>query len=112
MYKIDIKPLTVNQAFKPINGRFIKSKAYREYEKELWYLLPDKNISKGKLVLFIEVGFSSKLNDIDNVIKPFCDILQKKYLFNDRMIYKLDVEKNIVKKGEEFISFEIRIYKE
>lgn len=65
------------------------------------------NVPEGKIELNILVGLSSKNADIDNVLKPFIDILQKKYLFNDKNIFKLAIEKEIVKKGEEFIDFKI-----
>jgi len=48
------------------------------------------------------------LFDWDNGIKPFVDILQKKYGFNDNKIFKGVVEKKIVGKGEEFISFDLK----
>ena len=63
-------------------------------------------------ILEIFVGVSSKLLDVDNLAKPFIDVLQKKYDFNDRMIYKLILEKTDVKKGEEFIDFKIKKYEE
>jgi hypothetical protein len=40
-------------------------------------------------------------------VKPFQDILQKRYNFDDRDIFKATVEKEIVKKGAEFIDFKI-----
>jgi len=40
-------------------------------------------------------------------MKLFIDILQKKYLFNDNRIYKATIYKEIVKKGKEFIEFDI-----
>ena len=61
-------------------------------------------------LIFINVGLSSKNADIDNIAKPFIDILQKKYGFNDKNIYKLVLEKFIVKKGEEFIEFKMEKY--
>ena len=61
----------------------------------------------GRLKIVLKFGFSSKLADWDNPIKPFQDILQKKYKFNDSQIYKAIVIKEIVKKGNEFIEFEI-----
>ena len=70
-------------------------------------LLPILSVPNGLLEVVITFGLSSKLNDIDNGLKPFIDILQKKYLFNDRDIYKLIVEKKIVPKGAEFIECEI-----
>ena len=37
----------------------------------------------------------------------FLDCLVKKYGFDDRQIYELTQKKEIVKKGNEFIEFEI-----
>jgi Holliday junction resolvase RusA-like endonuclease len=65
-------------------------------------------VKSGKLSLFLRFGLSSKNADIDNPVKPFVDCLQKRYGFNDRHIYKLTVEKVDVKKGEEFIEFELK----
>jgi len=103
--KINIKPLSINQCFQ---GRRFKTDKYKQYEKELMLLLPILNVPNGLLEVVITFGLSSKLNDIDNGLKPFIDILQKKYLFNDRDIYKLIVEKKIVPKGKEFIECEIK----
>jgi len=100
--KIKIKPLTVNQAWA---GRRFKTPKYKAYEQELWYLLPNQNIPEGNLTLDIVVAYSYSGSDIDNFLKPFLDILQKKYVFNDNRIYKLIVEKKIVKKGSEYINF-------
>lgn len=61
----------------------------------------------GPLYLKIVFGFSNKASDIDNPVKPFIDILQKKYKFNDKRIYCLQVDKKDVKKGEEYIYFRI-----
>ena len=105
--KIDIKPLSVNQCFQ---GRRFKTPKYKQYETELLYLLPKINVPNGLLTLKVVFGLSSKLNDIDNGLKPFIDVLQKKYNFNDRDIYKLEVEKEIVKKGKEYIDFKILSY--
>jgi len=48
------------------------------------------------------------LADVDNILKPFIDCLQLKYNFNDKMIYKLIVEKDNVPKGSEFIKFSLK----
>jgi Holliday junction resolvase RusA-like endonuclease len=52
-------------------------------------------------------GFSTKSADIDNPIKATLDLAQKKYRFNDKMVFELNVRKCIVKKGDEFISMGI-----
>ncbi len=102
--KIKIKPLSVNDCWR---GRRFKTPHYKSYEQHVVYLLPRIKIPSGKLKLSIVWGLSSKSGDIDNPLKPFLDILQKKYVFNDKKIYKIDIEKVDVKKGEEFIEFEI-----
>lgn len=105
--KIDIKPISINQCWQ---GRRFKTKKYKDFEKELLLKLPAFEIPPGKLTLVINFGLSSKNSDWDNPIKPFQDILQKKYNFNDRMIYKAIVSKIDVKKGNEFIEFFINKY--
>lgn len=104
--KVNIKALSVNKCWQ---GKRFKTPGYKSYESILLLLLPSSfKVPKGKLHLNVVFGLSSKLNDIDNGLKPFIDILQKKYSFNDRDIYKLTVEKEIVPKGKEFIEFEIK----
>jgi Holliday junction resolvase RusA-like endonuclease len=105
MMRIDIKPLSVNQAWK---GRRIKTKQYKDYEKALLLLLP-KTYKIGEPPYHVEYifGFSSVLSDVDNPVKLVQDILQKKYKFNDKDIQSFCATKEKVKKGEEYFSFEI-----
>ena len=105
MAKIKIKALSVNQVWA---GRRFKTPKYKAYEEELGYLLPKMKVPEGKLEVNLRFGFANKMSDIDNCLKPFLDILQKKYGFNDNKIYRLVVDKEIIKKGEEFISFNIK----
>jgi Holliday junction resolvase RusA-like endonuclease len=108
MNTIKAKPLSVNTAWK---GKRFKTSDYKDYEQLMFYLLPKKlYIPKGKILLNITWGFSSKASDLDNCLKPFIDILQKCYGFNDKMIYKIVVEKVIVEKEQEFIKFELKDY--
>jgi len=104
MPKIKIKPLSVNKVWA---GRRFKTPAYESYEKEMFYLLPKMEIPKEKLHLKITFGFSNQASDIDNCLKPFLDILQSKYKFNDKNIYRLEVDKVIVEKEQEFIRFSL-----
>ena len=71
------------------------------------YILPQIKLPLPPYSLYFVVGYSNKQSDIDNFLKPTIDCMQKKYGFNDREIYQLFIEKRIVKKGEEFISFKI-----
>lgn len=105
--KVDIKPLSVNNAWQ---GRRFKSPEYTAYEKEVLLKLQAFDLSNVKepLELSMIIGLSNTASDVDNVVKPFVDILQKKYGFNDKYIYRLIVEKKIVVKGAEFIEFYIK----
>ncbi len=100
---IEIKPLSVNQAWQ---GKRFKTPLYKAYETELLWLLPKLDIpKKTELCLEIEVGFSNKSSDLSNILKPFEDILCKKYGIDDRFNYKIILTKKIVKKGKEYIDF-------
>jgi Holliday junction resolvase RusA-like endonuclease len=101
--RLNIKPLSVNECWQ---GRRFKTKKYLAYEKELLLMLKPLKLPQGNLFLNIKFGFSNKNSDIDNCVKPLLDILQKKYSFNDRNIYRLCLEKTIVKRGYEFIEVE------
>lgn len=105
--KLKVKPLSVNQCWQ---GRRFKTAKYKDYEKEVMDALPDNLLMPREgthLQLYIRWGFSSKMSDWDNPIKPFQDILQKKYNFDDRYIYLSIVEKEIVPKGQEYIYFRL-----
>ena len=101
---IKIKPLSVNQVWQ---GKRFKTPLYTRYERDLMLLLKPFKVPEPPLKIEITYGFSSKLADIDNPCKPFLDVLQKKYDFNDRDIYELVQKKQIVRKGQEFIDFSI-----
>lgn len=103
--RIDLKPLSVNKAWK---GRRFRTDEYKNWKTSLLVLLPrSKKEYKGNLELNVVFGFSSKGSDIDNPLKPLIDTLQEKYSFNDNQIQRLVVEKEIVKKGNEFIKINI-----
>ena len=108
MNSIQIKPLTVNKAWR--GGRRFKTNEYKAYEADLSLLLPNIDVPEGKLQVHYIFGLSNKASDYDNCIKQFQDIISKQYGFNDNKIYKAVVEKVDVKKGEEFIKFEIKEY--
>lgn len=104
--KLNIKPVSSNRIWA---GRRFKTPLYHDFEEEMFLILPKKfKVPEGKLEVYYKFGFSSKLSDVDNPIKPLTDVLQKFYGFNDKQIYKLVVEKELVKSGEEFIEFEIQ----
>ena len=104
MIKIEIKPLSVNKCWK---GRRFKTPEYKKYETDCLYLLPKSDIGKPPYWIWIEFGFSNMAADIDNPVKPFLDILQKRYGFNDKDIIKMHLAKIKVKKGMEYIKYSI-----
>jgi hypothetical protein len=65
-YKVNIKPLSVNKAWK---GRRYATKESKAYQKELWLLLPQKiDIPAGRLEITFEFGMSMA-SDYDNPVK-------------------------------------------
>lgn len=107
-HRIDQKPLSANSAWR---GKRYKSELYKKYEYTMMYLLPKGiEIPDGKLTLCLIFGLSNSGSDLDNPVKQFQDCLSKKYKFNDNLIYRLEVDKEIVPKGKEFIEFEIKPY--
>jgi len=106
--KIRIKPLSVNKAWQ---GKRFKTVDYKAYEFNLTKMLPNEfEAPKGKLELNIKVGYSSPLSDVDNMLKPFIDVLQKKYNFDDKNIFKIVIEKELVSKWREYIDWNLTEY--
>lgn len=107
MIRIDIKPFSVNSAWKGVRYR---TDEYKEFKKLLTLKLKKVKIPEGDLQIYLRFGVSTRNADWDNPIKTFQDILCDKNGINDNRIYKGTVEKVIVKKGEEFIEYKIESY--
>ena len=108
MVTIKIKPLSVNQAWA---GKRFKTPKYKQYERDLLFLLPKIKLPDPPYEVYYQFGFSSSASDIDNPVKLLQDILQKRYNFDDKNIYRMIVDKKKVKKGEEYLKFEIKALK-
>lgn len=105
-HKLDIKPLSVNEAWQ---GKRYKTPAHKRYRADLHLLLPPKlDIPEGKLVISFEFGLSNKRADYDNIIKPLQDQIATKYGFDDSRIYSAIIRKVDVKKGQEYVKFNIK----
>lgn len=102
MIKLNIKPLSVNEAWQ---GRRFKTHKYDDFEKEVICSLPPLTLPEEPYHLVLIFGMSNILSDVDNPVKTFMDCLQKKYRFNDKQVHKITAEKVKTKKGEDFISF-------
>jgi Holliday junction resolvase RusA-like endonuclease len=109
MELIQIKPLSVNEAWQ---GKRFKTIKYKDWVNNSIIQLKSITIpNTDKLKLIVVFGVSNKASDIDNPLKPLLDLIQKKYGINDNRFYKLEVTKEIVKKGKEFIKFDIQEFK-
>lgn len=105
MIRVNIKPLSMNEAFL---GRKRKTAKYRDYEIKVPKELPDLELpERGPLGLRIRAGLSNRAADLDNVVKPFLDILQSHYGFNDNRIYEIEMTKVKTERGSEYLGFEL-----
>jgi len=103
--RINIKPLSVNEAWQ---GRRFKTEKYKVYSAAVSQILPNTiSLPTAPYHIYFKFGFSSLASDWDNCIKPAQDILAARYKFNDKLIRKATVETEIVKKGEEYFEFQI-----
>lgn len=91
-FSIDIKPLSVNQAWQ---GRRFSTKLKKQFELEMSLLLP-KHVEKGPCYK-VHLDFfliNSARTDIDNLIKvPLDCIVKKGIIKDDRKIVELTVRK-------------------
>ncbi len=109
MARIDIKPLSVNDAYR---GRRFATKELTQYKNDLGWLLPKMEVPKGPLAVRYVFGVSSGRSDLDNCCKAFQDIIANQYGFDDSAIYCIEMEKVVVQKGKEFVEFEIESYQQ
>mgnify|MGYP000461652879 CR=1 FL=1 len=105
--RIDLRPMSVNEAWQ---GRRFKTSGYKSFEEACLYLLPRLQLPKPPFEVQYVFGFSNKLADLGNPEKLITDILCKKYGFNDKDIYRMVLEKDIVVKGQEYFTFQISHY--
>lgn len=101
---VDIKPLSVNEAWK---GRRFKTDKYEKYERTMLWLLPRIKLPEPPYQIHYEFGFSNTLSDLDNPVKQTQDCLVKKYGFDDHEIYYATIRKVIVPKGKEYVKIRI-----
>ena len=90
MARINIKPLSVNKAYR---GRRFKSADYKNYTEELMLCLDPVELPEGPLEAFYTWGVSNLRFDVDNACKPFQDVLCDFLGIDDSRIYKITMEK-------------------
>lgn len=102
--RIDIKPFSVNDAWK---GRRYRTEEYNDFSDQIMFLLPRGiSIPNDKpLRATYWWGFSSTASDYDNPIKPLQDVLAELFGFNDKMIMEGHQYKRLVPKGQEYLKF-------
>ena len=105
--RIYLKPVSQNQAWL---GRRYPSKIYAKFKVQAAKMLPNIKLPKPPYELHYKFGFSSTASDIDNCLKSCTDSLAAKYGFNDRLIHRLVVDKEIVPKGKDYFEFTILHY--
>ncbi len=103
-HRVELKPLSVNEAWR---GRRFKTDKYLAYQQATISMLPNIDLPKPPYKLNLIFAVSSRNADIDNPAKLFIDILQKKYQFNDKEIYELNIKKILVAKRKEYVEFKI-----
>ena len=89
---LDVKPLSVNDAWQ---GKRFKTDKYKSYEQALLWLLPKGKLPEPPYSIDYEFGFSNKLADFDNPCKPLGDILQKKYGFNSAQQFVEQIDRHV-----------------
>jgi Holliday junction resolvase RusA-like endonuclease len=115
-HKIEVKPLSANEAYAPKVVRqgqrtyatSYKTVKYQTYERAVRQRLKHLEFNlgdSGELVLCIRVFYVTAASDIDNCVKPFLDILQRHFGFNDNRVYVLQVKKVVAGKGNAGIEF-------
>lgn len=102
--RINIKPLSVNDAWK---GRRYRTDQYKNWTRTFSVYSKKEECFPGPLSIKITFGFSSSGSDIDNPLKPLLDCLQRQKGFNDNQISELYVKKVKVSKGCEYIDYSI-----
>lgn len=109
--KLNIKPLSVNEAHYRNKKRTVKYLNYIEFWRKAFEKRGIKSIAENKSAKYsitFVFGFSNRGSDIDNPIKVSIDTLQGLLKFNDKQIYMIGVSKDIVPKGEEYIKVKMQ----
>ena len=106
---LPLKPVSNNKMYSSASSKW-KSAQYLKFERDAKRMMKFKPITlpkKGGLKFIATFGVSFRF-DLDNALKPFIDILQDVYKFNDNRISIIEVKKVSVKRGAEFIEYDLR----
>lgn len=116
-HRFPVKPLSANKMWGAKGKRVFKSKEYLDYQNEIRAMLIGDSATwpfgQEPVAFIIEAGLSSKLADLDNILKPLFDTYQNMYEeFNDKTVYKIDAIKTLTSRGDEFLDVEVRYYQQ
>ena len=113
--RLKVKPVSVNEAWQVRGFRKFKSAKYNAFQKEVFLQLGTKKWpfkDKQYISAIVKVGFSNRQSDLDNALKPLFDTLSTHYGWNDNTIYRINAQKIMVPKKEEYIDVKFKIYTE
>jgi len=122
MIKLPLKSISLNQTYKIWKKwkycMMYITKEAKQLKQDIYNFLIFNNVKDIyewidftkkdlKLYLYKKIGVSNIWSDVDNSNKLFQDVLADYLWFNDNKIFKQTSEKEKVKKGEEYIEFEL-----
>lgn len=113
--KLEVKPLSVNQAWKFSGKIMYCTKAYEQLKKDVFLLTRGWKKTEGWIEMSLEFHIRRfKASDVDNFAKTTIDALMKaEVIDDDKFIKKLTLEKFLSPKGEpEFIMVKIEKYEQ
>ena len=119
---IPVKPIGINETYceiikykfdkksgkmKPYADRVLtkKGKEFKVNSKK--FIIPALLKSTKYIQISLKYGFSNDMQDVDGPTKSCLDILADQLNFNDNIVKKYNVEKEIVSKGNEYWSYKI-----
>ena len=116
MHFLPVRPVSTNSMYESAGSRRWKSDIYMKLERDVRKALRSRSITLnlpeiGGLEFKAVFGVSFQF-DLDNALKPFIDILEDFYKFNDNRISHIDVRKVSTKRGQEFIEFDLHAISE
>ena len=110
-FHLDTAPMSVNRAYGVGRKTMFKSKAYKDYDALVSKALEGHSmpvdVAEGKLKIKFRFRFTRSNSDIDNPVKPLQDILQRHFGFDDKQVYRLEVEKLHYSGAPPFLEVEI-----
>lgn len=111
-FKIPIKALTYNTAYRIYRNRFCLTQEAKNFKKNVQdYLRNNYNnlvCSNKPMVIYIEVGMKTKRRfDLDNVLKLIIDSFKGILYTDDHLIYEIYCKK-FINQPNDFINIEVK----